>query len=149
MKIAFDLDGVLCDIDIPALNAIRRLYEGEERLKEDILYYMSRKPILNPEDFLHEGDEYIVITARYDDLWEVSKKWLDKYCPNHSDFFMVGSVTGYSEKEKWTDLAARAKISIMEKEGVDIYFDDNPRFVEKYRNLTKIPIIQYGGRYIC
>jgi uncharacterized HAD superfamily protein len=150
MKIAFDMDGVLCDIDIPALNLINNFYDGEKKLVEDIKYYMSRRPLLNPEDMLHEGDEYIVITARYDGLEEVTTRWLKKYCPNYKELYIVGSMnSGFrSDYEGWKLKSVKEKIKIMEEYGTDVYFDDNPSLVGLYRELTDIPVIQYGGRFL-
>ena len=65
MKIGFDLDGVLCDTDMNFLRLLERVPPFQDDLEKmmefESWYFNERKPLLNPENFMSEGDEYYVI----------------------------------------------------------------------------------------
>lgn len=138
MKIAFDLDGVLCDIDVSMLNIIYKLKQIKK--ETELWYYRERKPLLNPYMFLTEEDEFIIVTARKQHLYDVTKRWIDKFLPT-TKWFLVDE--GYTTPEA----IARKKLNILQDEQVDVYFDDNQNVIKMLRRMnTDIKFIQYGGR---
>lgn len=146
MRIGFDMDGVLCDTDLNFLRLLRDtppFSEDIEKRKEmDVLYFNSRRPLLNPEHFVNEDDEYYVITGRDDEVaGEVTRKWCAKFAPNAKGIFCVGKYWEPVEEDK-------AK-KILELE-LDIFIDDHPVTVKRLREMLpdKIKVIQYGGRWI-
>lgn len=147
MRIGFDLDGVLCDTDINHV----RLCVGippydtdlEKRKEMEIVYFSSRKPLLDPEDFVCDGDEYFVITGRGEEIMgEVTRRWCGKYVPNAKEVYLVGG--GY-----WKPVTD-AKVKQIVELDIDVYFDDDPEIVKELRKALpdKIKVIQYGGRWI-
>jgi hypothetical protein len=146
----FDIDGVLCDIDVPQLQIIDSLPDDKRGWVEK-LYYADRKTVLNPELLLAEGDIWYAITARRADLEPITKKWLDKFCPTYKELFCVGeggwdSPPYNGSYKEWIKMASNNKIELFEELGLEIYIDDSPSNVEKYRRMTDIPIIKYGTR---
>jgi len=138
MKIAFDLDGVLCDIDVSMLNIIYKLKQIKK--ETELWYYRERKPLLNPYMFLTEDDEFIIVTARKKHLYDVTKRWLGKFLPGVK-WFLVDE--GYTTPEA----IAQKKLSILQDEKVDVYIDDNQGVIKMLRSMnTDIKFIQYGGR---
>lgn len=151
MLLAFDLDGVLCDID----NALLKIAHTMSPAMEDEVaryYYSGRQPLLNPNLFLATDDEWIVITARGGPwMEEMTKKWLDKFYPGYSGLYFVGgdgwNAPPYNGNfNKWNDDCTVKKVELIKKLNVDVYFEDNPYNVNVYRKLLDIPVIQYGVR---
>lgn len=150
MKIAFDLDGVLCDIDVAMLFVIRFL--GQETKKIETEYYKERKPLLNPHLFLTEKDEFIIVTSRKKHLYDITKRWVKKYFPGIKLFLINKDYTCPRE-------IAKEKMRIIRRENVRVYFDDSAKIIEAMRALNKIEreysimttkpeimFIQYSGR---
>lgn len=135
MTIGFDLDGVLCDINVTQLILIQNLPSAE------VSYYKERKPLLNPVQFLISGDKYIIVTARRKVLKAITREWINKYLPN-ARWFSVW--TGYIDDIK---KIAQEKLKILKKEKVEIYFDDNVDIIKELRKMCKsIKFVQFGGR---
>jgi len=150
MKIGFDLDGVLCEIDMVALNLMDKL-PVNGRVDIESYYYDTVKPLLNPEDFLNDGDIYYVITGRHDQLTATTFRWLNKYCPNYSDYFIVGGKPWYlrdeTDHKTFHKSGAEMKADLINTLELDIYIDDSPKVVEILRRLCpNTKVIQYGGR---
>ena len=146
MRIGFDLDGVLCDTDINYLRlwvSVPPYDEDMEKRKEmEKIYFSSRKPLLDPETFVGEGDEYYVITGRDEEIGgEVTRRWCNKYVPNAKGVFLVG--------EYWKPVKDAKAKKIIEL-GLDIYIEDDPLIVKTLRKALpeEIKVIQYGGRWI-
>jgi hypothetical protein len=149
MIVGFDFDGVICDIDIVSLKLLDSL-EGEEYLRAERSYYASRRPLLNPEDFLAEGDEYYVLTARPEHINDISIRWLNKYCPNYKEFFCVGGTKNLHDTDHvaWLENSIGGKCRLIEKLDIEVYFEDNPHLAQEYRRRLDIPVVQYGGRLV-
>ena len=144
MKIGFDMDGVLCDTDLNFLRFMANVFEEDrdKLIEMETLYFNARGPLLNPEDFLSEGDEYYVITGRsHEHHDKVTQEWCRKYAPNASGVYCVGKRREPVEEDK-----AR---KIMEL-GLDVFIDDHPVTVKTLREKFQgeVLIIQYGGRWI-
>ena len=149
MIIGFDMDGVLCDFDESYFwNILDNLPmdRKEVALKN---YFLGRKPLLNPEMFIGEGDEFHVITGRYSSYREVTERWCRKYIPNVSSINLSGIRDIWDplrddteETEYYRDYK---KNKILEL-GVEVYFDDSPWVVEHLRKeLPNVKVIHYGG----
>lgn len=146
MKIAFDLDGVLCNIDIVALNIIR--YLGQEGKEMEGHYYRDRQPLLNPYQFLTDEDTFIIVTARRKKLWPATKRWIEKFLPGIKCFLIDEGYTTPCD-------IAKAKWKVLSEEEVDVYFDDNQGVIKALRALRDVSLqykdikfIQYGGRML-
>lgn len=153
MKIAFDLDGVLCDIDVAMLRVIDIL---EEHLgKPDAIktieqwYYKTRIPNLNAMLFLAPEDELFIITARIDEYHESTKRFVSHFFPNAALIFQGRKRIPYHkwDKEDGLNSIIQEKARVINRLKIDVYFDDNPRIVRALRKLCKdCKTILYGGR---
>ena len=135
--IGFDLDGVLCDISLPDL---AMLHEHDD--EEVGLYYIDRKPLLNPKLFMLEEDEAVCVTARPKQFESITLTWMKKFYPDIPVMFFDNNV-------EWFDrpLVACEKVKILYRENVSVYFDDDPAIVRWMRGLSNaIQFIEYGGR---
>jgi hypothetical protein len=122
----------------------------KERLAVEEWYYMERKLQLNPELFLNDGDSFIIITGRSEKVRFETEWWVDKYCPNCKKLIMVDLGPSYGctngEVKDWSKEQARRKAEIINKEKVDVYFEDNGECVLKLRKLCpNTKIIKFGG----
>ena len=155
MRIGFDLDGVLCDIDHVGLHLMNKLTPKEEE-KAEYYYYRQRTRLLNPEDFLNDGDVYYIITARHLPLYNITKAWCDKYTPKYKGLYLVGGTPWYKrpdndDRDPYTksygEEANEAKVKLINELQLDVYIDDNPKTVEYLRkNCPNCTVIRYGGR---
>jgi len=95
-------------------------------------------------------DPNYIITARHDDLYDVTKAWCDKYCPNNSGLYVVGGRPWYETDESHTIHSERAtieKAKVIRKYNIKIHFEDSPRVVARLRELLPdVVIVQYAGR---
>jgi hypothetical protein len=146
MKIGFDLDGVLCDTDMNFLRLLTNVppYDKDIEMRKELetWYFNERKPLLNPEHFMSEDDEYYVITGREDEVaGEVTKNWCGKFAPNAKGVYCVGKHLESVEEDK-----AKKIVEL----GLDIFIDDHPVTVKTLREILPehIKVIQYGGRWI-
>jgi uncharacterized HAD superfamily protein len=150
-RYGFDIDGCLCTANISLLRLIDQLPDSQRKLVE-YWYYREQKPELNPEMFLDENDEYIVITGRSKDLKDVTETWLKKFCPNYKKLIMVDLGPAYDAVNEedltlWSIEQAKRKAKVINKEKLDVFFEDNGDTVEYLRSLCpKTKIIKYGGR---
>ena len=150
MKIGFDIDGVLADINITALRMIDFMPK-KHRKEVEFWYYAEVKPQLNPELFVGENDEYIVITGRDEDKKEVTERWVKKFCPRYKKLYMtnakvqeLANAVG-EEVVQWSINQGNKKAEIINKEKLDIFFDDNEDCVNRLRELCpNTKIIKYG-----
>ena len=146
----FDCDGVLCDISTTTL-FLTHFMSNEDALKAENHYHRERKPELNPEMFLAEGDIFYVLTSRPEYLRDITERFLDKYCPNYSGLIMCGGEGWKPESGtpwvEWNDKARIVKAEKIMAVGCDVYYDDSPSNVAYYREHLPIPVIQYGGRF--
>jgi hypothetical protein len=147
MLIAFDLDGVLCDIDLGLVELLFAM-DGEAKKRAEAAYYRSRKPELNARMFLHPDDIPIIITARVGWLKPITEAWMRQYYNGWHIYYSEdlqgnGHLTGLP----WAKRVAIQKAKIVSDLAVDFYIDDNPDVVHEMRILLPgKAILQYGGR---
>lgn len=152
----FDLDGVLCNIDVALLHIMHKLPPEQEKLCE-LYYYTERTPLLDPHLFLSEGDEYHIITGRHILLKDVTEKWCRRFFPDAKSVNIVGGEPWYYYEaakhgdpvvwERYAEKAIMSKVEKIKELGVDVYIDDSPSNVRRLRKeLPDVIIIQYGGR---
>lgn len=151
MKVGFDIDGVVLTQDLFALRSID--LATDQALKGELskFYYLSRRILLNPLDFLAEEDELFLITGRnksYKQLKEFTEKWKEQRFPKATLI-----LTNHDVKEDTVHIDnffvkhAKLKAHFINKLGIDVYFEDTPEIVEELRKLCpRTKIIQYGGR---
>ena len=150
MIIGFDLDGVLAEASISLFRVADQF--SESVTKEIYTWsFKTAKLLVNPMEWLMEGDEFIIITARPNYMKRITKKWVKRYCPNCKKILHVNMplLTGKVGNEvfEWLDELARRKAVVINEEKVDIYIDDSSYAVKKLRELCpKVKIINYGGR---
>lgn len=137
MKIAFDLDGVLCDIDQLHLHIIR----GNVTLEK--VYYYTRRQLIDPYLWLHAGDEAVIVTSRPYGLKGITEEWLR----SHGIHLPLLQEEPCPALPPDWDGIAEWKANIINKENIDLYVDDNPELASRLRKLCKNAVIlQYGAR---
>ena len=152
MRIGFDLDGVIADIDLFKLRVIDST--DSKKWKDELTrwYYSARVYQLNPKDFMYEGDEIYIITSRGETLEEIAKEWLEKNDVYFDKLIFVHHDPGNhlgSSLEKWFEQMAQKKAVILERNDIEVYFEDTPSTVKYLRKLCpSIKVIQYGNRII-
>lgn len=153
MRIGFDLDGVLCRIDMINLHLMDKSLSAEEQEISEKYYYGCLTLQMNPELFLFQGDIYFIITGRHEGLRETTEWWVDKYCPRVQQLYIVGGKPWYKRRNNdhkvFHKSGAEKKADIINALELDIYIDDSPKVVETLRELCpNTKIIQYGGRNV-
>lgn len=144
MRIGFDLDGVLADIDIGWLNRIRDLGTPET---EERQYYASRNKILDPYYLVAEGDEIFIITGRNPRLRTVTELWLLKNGLGHVPLVFTGSMPIPKGTNEEFRKVARGKAVALRKYQIDVYFEDNEVVARALRGaVPEIKIVQVGSR---
>jgi len=151
MKIGFDLDGVLCDLDISILRCIDFISDPDMRRSAEEYYYKCRKPLLNPYYFLSEEDEGYIITARPLYLEEITRKWVKQFYPTFP-LIILGhtppfGITDEKEIRKWLKREQlMKKVEKIKELNLEIYIDDTPSLVVELRKLCpNTKIIKFGG----
>jgi len=148
LRVAFDIDGVILDIDLGLIRAIDFIHNKEEEQEATRFYYVCRRPLLNPLDFLHEDDELYIITGRDEKFREITEKWAKRYFPS-AKLIVLGheEPTGDTIFEEWYVKQARRKAKALIENQIDIYFEDTAPVVRELRMMCpKTKIVQYGGR---
>ena len=147
MKISFDLDGVLCKINIPALDQLRSL-EGDEQTEREMKYYASVDKKMNPYDFIGEDDEAIILTGRPLHLKDVTMRWLEKNGLGDFNVIFTKSIAGFPKgTNREFETIGKDKATLFMKLDIDVHIDDNPVVVKTMRELLpNVTVIQYGSR---
>jgi len=151
LKIGFDLDGVIADIDILSLRIIDFQKDFKVRKELEKWYYSTRKVNLNPNFFCNSNDEIYIITSRFRELKDITKKWLDKNGIQYKKLLFAHLSAPYKTMslEKWYKKQAELKANILNTEKIEVYFEDAPGVVKYLRKLCpNIKIIQYGDRLV-
>lgn len=148
MRIAFDIDGIIADIDIFQLRAID--FEERPKVKKELIkwYYNNRKVQLRPILFKYDYDGIYIITSRYSDLEEITRKWLKNNNIYYDKLIFVHhKPETVMDLEDWYKRQARKKANILKENEIDVYFEDTPSTVKYLREFCpNVKIIQYGGR---
>ncbi len=143
IKIGFDLDGVLCDIDLRALD------HKELRRNNDLLieYFRKRKPQLNPLHFTSIWDEVFTITSRPVIAHDITRQWHSHYFPQVKLIF--ASIEPRNENESFLEFAinmAKEKAKIINELQIDVYIEDTLQVVQQLRELCpQTKIIHFTG----
>ena len=95
MKIGFDLDGVIADLDITLFRLIRRVdfpsEETKNKFKQNYFGGLRLRTNWNPEELISKDDEYHIITARHYSTDDIATfEWCKKYCANAKSVNIVG-----------------------------------------------------------
>ena len=155
MRVGFDLDGVLCGINVGVLRIIDNIQRGDVKRSSEEWYYRERKPLLNPHFFLSEKDEMFIITSRSERLSHITKTWVRHFFGNRvteKRLIIVSHETkklGNSKMQvnKWLREMGEKKAKTINKLELDVYFEDSPETVQVLRKLCpNTKIIHYGGR---
>ncbi len=120
----------------------------EESIQEELLqfYASGLKMQINPLDYLAEDDELILITGRSKCLFNCTKKWAKKYFPK-AKLFMTNVKIPSDQVVDFHAEQVRTKAEVINREKVDVYFEDNPVVVKGLRiACPNTKIIQYGSR---
>ena len=152
IKIAWDLDGVLCDIDIATLRLIDNEPNAEARQSAEEWYYRERKPLLDARLLLSKDDEFYIITSRPERLQKITKLWVKHYYPQARLYFVSQESLRPEENnnesiKNWCFNKVQLKAQKINELGIDVYFDDEAEAFEEFRKLCpNCKIIKYGGR---
>lgn len=142
MKIGFDLDGVI------TRSAVEIWILAKKDIELKKLFTATLRPVLLPQMFAAEGDELCIITAREEELREVTADWCHKYFPNiplHQ--VILSRWKSQRDWDLWRERIAVSKAKIINKLELDVYIEDIPQTVHRLRELCpNTKIIQYGGR---
>jgi hypothetical protein len=148
MRIGFDLDGVIADLDSTRFRLLRYVDFPDNTIKnefkESIFGGLQLRVNWNPEELIAKGDEYHIITARHSPMdTQVTFEWCKKYCPNAKSVNIVGY-----QGDDW-EIASEAKAAKIKELKIEVFFEDNPRIAKRLRKLCpETKIIQVGGRFI-
>lgn len=148
MRIGFDLDGVVAEIDLASLRVIDFIEDRGKREELFRFYYACRKVDLNPMDFLTDGDEAFFITGRPIMYGDVTERWVSGYF-GRVPLIMTNAENpiAFESIDKWFVKQANKKAVVLKRLGIDVYFEDTPEIVVELRRLCSgITVIQYGGR---
>jgi len=149
MKIGFDLDGVLCDIDVAVLRMLDNIDDDEVKKSAEEWYYRERKPLLNPKLLLRDSDEFHIITSRPKRLAKITMKWVGHYYPN-SNLHLVFQDTiknGDHDVNSYCRKKVERKSNKINELGIEVYFDDEAQSFGYFRELCpSCKIIKYGAR---
>jgi len=149
MKIGFDLDGVLCDIDVAVLRMLDNIPNEDVKTSVEEWYYRERKPLLNPKLFLRTSDEFHIITSRPKRLAKLTMRWVGHYYPN-SKLHIVFQDTiknGDQDVANYCKKKVAIKARKINELGIDVFFDDEAESFDYFRELCpNCKVIKYGGR---
>jgi len=143
LRIGFDLDGVLCDVDKALLAWIGRIKDEKTRKIVEMWYYRNRKPLLNPRLFLHEDDEGVIITGRPERVKEITEKWCKKFYPEFELHVLCLKDWRNMKLQSWYEYVAKEKVKKIRELGINVYFEDNTEVV-KFMRKQGVIVIQYG-----
>lgn len=151
MKLGFDIDGVLCGINMVNLNLMDIVLTTKQQEQMEVYYYDEMQPQLNPELFVGDDDTYYIITGRHEGLRKITERWVEKYCPHVQELYMVGGTPWYKcndvEHIEVHKSSAEKKADIINKIGIEWFIDDSPKVVKILRELCPNTVVmQYGGR---
>lgn len=150
MRIAFDIDGVILDIDLGLIRTIDFIEDEKKRAEASLFYYTLRKPQINPCDYIHEDDELYIITGRDEKYRDITERWVKKYYPM-AKLIILGHEEPNPDTnlEKWFIKQARKKAEALIENKIDVYFEDTPPVIREMRKILPqtIKVIQYGGRF--
>lgn len=142
MKIGFDLDSVLCNLDVTTFVLLKA-----HSLYLEKLYLETRTPLINPQLFMRRDDKGYIITARRPELRELTIEWCRKYVPNLQ--LVLTNYPDFNDTcdwDMWIYQIAGIKAAVIDHLGIEVYLEDVPEIVLHLRNIcTNCKIIQYGG----
>jgi len=122
----------------------------DKEQQEIIRYFLHAVPKLkhHPREFLHEDDEYIIITGREIKYEEATSRWLECFGINAPIYFCdIGGSDQFDSLDDFFDAHAKAKAKFIKALDVDVYFEDAPNIVTRLRKFCpKTIIIQVGRR---
>lgn len=147
MRVGFDLDGVLAETTI--VEWLLTSHVKDEKAQEVIREFLHVPKLKNhPSEFLHEDDEYVIITGRSKRYRKLTERWLRSHGIKCSLFMTdVGVAKDYESIEKFFEALAKAKAQYIKSECIQVFFEDSPNVVKLLRKLcSKVRIIQIGGR---
>lgn len=150
MNIGFDMDGVLCKIDVALLRVLDNLPEDVRATAEE-WYYRQREPLLDARLFLAPQDQMFIITSRPERLLQVTKAWVRKFYPfatlefAHHDTIEKGA-NSQSDVSKWLIAKQVSKAYFINYYKIDVYFDDDNEVDILRKHCPKCKIIKYGER---
>ncbi len=149
MILGCDLDGVVCDLDRLLLRLIDASAEDQRAILHP-MYFLTRRPLLNPRSFLHPNDSAVIITGRPRWAEAVTKEWVGRYYPDIPVHFVedclsplpTASVNKFLMRS-WEELA-QGKACQIRRLGVAVFFEDEPSIAMELRRLVEIPVILYS-----
>jgi hypothetical protein len=146
MRIAFDVDGVLRENRLGFFKLCTEMGSNDalEALKIETESSVGLK--LNPLLFATKDDEIYALTNCGSTHSAMQKReWLKHFYGDRIKFLAIEIAKGLWKKD-YCDATAKAKVDIMLREGIEVYFDDDPAIIKVMRTLTdKIKFIKYGS----
>jgi hypothetical protein len=148
--IGMDIDGVVAKIDLFKLRTID--FCKDENVKKELerWYYSTAEVGINPIDYVMSDDKVILLTSRPERLNKITVQWLQQHCIWYHVLEHVSHEAGANmgdKLQKWFEVQASKKAELINKLGIEVYFEDTPEVVVELRKLCKnCKVIQYGDR---
>jgi len=158
MRVGFDLDGVLSTQSLTIL-AILTHTRGLNFAKE--WYYRECELKMDPKQYLAKEDEPIIVTARENipGIVKITEEWIEIHIGNGIPIvwlsmesklpppISLGGVVGSKKSLKVLNTMAVKKAEVINREGIEVYFDDSEYLVKKLRAMCPgCKVIHYGAR---
>jgi len=125
--IGFDLDGTIADLDVAG--------------KFDLHYWLSRKVNINPKDVTDDNDRIVIISARPKKWLKATESWLRMKNIRYDKLILLDLPIPSHTDLSWFKQHALAKMDVIVKEKVDVYYEDIPqiaRIIDAVLPFTKV-----------
>ena len=135
MIIAFDMDGVLRNLDLAFIKVMEGLKcrEGNDALKLHIDSHTA--PNFNPGMFaLQDDDIYCVTNCSSKNSAAKKERWLKHFYGDRVKLAPTFAGIGSWGKD-YVDPVARAKLDVLYQIEAEVYFDDDPAIIRVMREL--------------
>ena len=146
MKIVFDMDGVLRELNLALIHVCETTGDFAP-FKVDSL--ANTKPLLNPMLLVLPEDELFCLTRCYtqEDI-DLKQGWLNHFYGNRIKLLTVGKCTSNWGSE-YCEMVGKAKYDVLCSIDADIYIDDDPGLIRVIRRLAEadgfsIKCMKYG-----
>jgi hypothetical protein len=158
MRVGFDLDGVLSTQSLAVLAVLSHV-KGLGFAKE--WYYRECELKMDAKQFLAKEDTPVIVTARESipGIVRITEEWVERHIGAGIPIIWLsmgsklpppislGGTVGSKRALRVLDAMAAKKAEVINREGIEVYFDDSEYLVKKLRKMCpNCKIIHYGAR---
>lgn len=151
MKIVFDMDGVLRELNLAMIHVCEKIEDYDASYVDSLT---ATRPLLNPMYFTLPEDELFCLTRCTTILSsERKERWLKHFYGDRITFiplvYNFPTVDGNSWGTAYTTAVGKAKYDILVDIKADMYWDDDPGIIREMRRLAHkdgnpMKFIKYG-----